>query len=128
MDQLTGENTIAKVAQAVINIRTSKLPDPKVIGNSGSFFKNPVIERSVYNDLVRMHPQMPYYDVDKDRVKVPAGWLIDQSGFKGKRYGDAGVHDRQALVLVNHGKATGMEILAVAKKYKKPFKHVLALL
>lgn len=122
MDQLPGENTIAKVAQAVINIRTSKLPDPKIIGNSGSFFKNPIIEKIVYDDLVRMHPQMPHYDVDDKHIKVPAGWLIDQSGFKGKRYGDAGVHDKQALVLVNHGKATGKEIFEVAKKIQESVK------
>ena len=119
MDQLPGENSISKVAQAVINIRTNKLPDPKVIGNSGSFFKNPIISRASYDDLVRMHPQMPFYEVSDDQVKVPAGWLIDKSGFKGKRYGDAGVHDRQALVLVNHGKATGKEILEVAKKIQE---------
>lgn len=116
IDALPGEDSISKVAQAVINIRTNKLPDPKIIGNSGSFFKNPVIERSYYEEMIRMHSQMPSYDVDEKHVKVPAGWLIDQSGFKGKRYGDAGVHDRQALVLVNHGKATGREILEVAKK------------
>ncbi|BAO54280.1 UDP-N-acetylmuramate dehydrogenase [Nonlabens marinus] len=119
MDQLPGENSISKVAQAVVNIRTNKLPDPKVIGNSGSFFKNPIISRTSYNDLIRMHPQMPCYEVDAESVKVPAGWLIDKSGFKGKRYGDAGVHDRQALVLVNHGKATGKEILEVAKKIQE---------
>jgi len=119
MNQLPESDSIATVAQAVINIRTNKLPDPKVIGNSGSFFKNPIILRSTYDDLVRMHPHMPSYEVDKTRVKVPAAWLIDQSGFKGKRYGDAGVHDKQALVLVNHGKATGREILEVAKKIQE---------
>jgi UDP-N-acetylmuramate dehydrogenase len=119
MDELPGENDIALVAQAVINIRTNKLPDPKVIGNSGSFFKNPIILRSEYDELVRMHPQMPSYDVDEKLVKVPAGWLIDKSGFKGKRYGDAGVHDKQALVLVNYGKASGLEILEVARKIQQ---------
>lgn len=119
MDELPGENDIALLAQAVINIRTNKLPDPKVIGNSGSFFKNPIILKSEYEELLRMHPQIPGYDVDDKQVKVPAGWLIDKSGFKGKRYGDAGVHDKQALVLVNYGKATGLEILEVARKIQQ---------
>nr|WP_300980332.1 UDP-N-acetylmuramate dehydrogenase [Nonlabens sp.] len=116
LNRLGGDPSIQKVSQAVIHIRSSKLPDPKILGNSGSFFKNPVIKRSVYEDLLRMHSAMPSYQVDEEHVKVPAGWLIDQSGFKGKRYGDAGVHDKQALVLVNHGKATGKEILEVAHK------------
>ncbi|AGC75708.1 UDP-N-acetylmuramate dehydrogenase [Nonlabens dokdonensis] len=111
--------SIQTVSKAVINIRSSKLPDPKIIGNSGSFFKNPIIKRSLYDDLVRMHPEMPAYDVDHDHVKVPAGWLIDQSGFKGKRYGDAGIHEKQALVLVNYGNATGQEILDVSHKIQK---------
>lgn len=119
MDNLSGEASIAKVAQAVINIRTSKLPDPKVIGNSGSFFKNPIISTARFEELLVSYPEMPSYGVDETQVKVPAGWLIDQSGFKGKRYGDAGIHERQALVLVNHGNATGEEILAVAKKIQK---------
>lgn len=119
LDRLQGDLSIQKVSQAVINIRSSKLPDPKVLGNSGSFFKNPVIKKSLYEDLIRMHADMPCYPIDKDYVKVPAGWLIDQSGFKGKRYGDAGIHDKQALVLVNYGNATGKEILDVAHKIQK---------
>ena len=111
--------SLQSIAQAVINIRTNKLPDPKIIGNSGSFFKNPIIPKEHYNDLIRMHPHIPSYVVDESRVKVPAGWLIDQSGFKGKRYGDAGIHDKQALVLVNHGKATGQQILKVARDIQK---------
>ncbi|MEO9953398.1 UDP-N-acetylmuramate dehydrogenase [Nonlabens sp.] len=122
LNSLQGDLSIQKVSQAVINIRSSKLPDPKVLGNSGSFFKNPVIEKTVYEDLIRMHPDMPSYPVDENHVKVPAGWLIDQSGFKGKRYGDAGVHERQALVLVNYGNATGKEILDVAHKIQE---HVM---
>jgi UDP-N-acetylmuramate dehydrogenase len=119
LKRLGGDPSIQKVSQAVTHIRSSKLPDPKILGNSGSFFKNPVIKRSVYEELIRMHPEMPSYQVDEEHVKVPAGWLIDQSGFKGKRYGDAGIHDKQALVLVNHGKATGKEILEVAHKVQK---------
>ncbi len=119
LERLNEEVNIQTVSKAVINIRSSKLPDPKIIGNSGSFFKNPIIKRDYYEDLKRMHPEMPSYDIDLDHVKVPAGWLIDKSGFKGKRYGDAGIHDKQALVLVNHGNATGREILEVAKKIQK---------
>jgi UDP-N-acetylmuramate dehydrogenase len=115
LDRLQGNFTIQKISQAVIHIRKSKLPDPKKIGNSGSFFKNPVIGTTQYEDLVKMHPNMPFYKVDEGHVKIPAGWLIDQSGFKGKRFGDAGVHDKQALVLVNYGNATGKEILEVAQ-------------
>jgi UDP-N-acetylmuramate dehydrogenase len=115
LQRLDNNHTIATVAHAVVNIRTSKLPDPKIIGNSGSFFKNPIIPTEQYEDLKRMHPSIPSYKVDESHVKVPAGWLIDQCGFKGKRYGDAGVHDRQALVLVNHGTATGKQIMEVAR-------------
>ncbi|WP_206482300.1 UDP-N-acetylmuramate dehydrogenase [Nonlabens ponticola] len=119
LDRLGGEPDIALVSQAVINIRTSKLPDPKIIGNSGSFFKNPIIKRDRYDELVRLHPHMPSYNVDDDHVKVPAGWLIDQCGFKGYRKGDAGVHDKQALVLVNHGKATGKEIISLSREIQE---------
>jgi len=114
---------ITTIAQAVINIRNHKLPDPKIVGNSGSFFKNPIIEKSYYEDLIRMHPEMPYYPVSQTQVKIPAGWLIDQCGFKGKRNGDAGVHDKQALVLVNHGSATGQEIITLAKEIQSVIKN-----
>lgn len=107
--------TIKDVSEAVITIRNSKLPNPKEIGNSGSFFKNPVISTTHFKSLLEKHPEIPNYPISKHEVKVPAGWLIEQSGFKGKRFGDAGVHDKQALVLVNHGNASGKEIYELAK-------------
>ena len=107
---------IRDIASAVIAIRSRKLPNPEEIGNSGSFFKNPVIEDNKYQELVARFPDLPSYRVDKGQYKIPAAWLIDQCGFKGKRFGDAGVHQNQALVLVNHGNASGNEILNLAKK------------
>ena len=117
--------TIKDISDAIIKIRTEKLPNPKEIGNSGSFFKNPVIEKELFDELLEKNPKMPFYAV-QDQYKIPAGWLIEQCGFKGKRVGDAGVHPKQALVLVNYGNATGKEILnlantirdSVKKKYK----------
>lgn len=103
------------VAEAVISIRQSKLPNPKELGNSGSFFKNPIVETSVYESLKKQHPEMPGYVVDENHVKIPAGWLIDHCGLKGYRKGDAGVHKNQALVLVNYGNATGADIWQLAK-------------
>lgn len=107
--------TIKDISNAVIAIRQSKLPDPKELGNSGSFFKNPIIAKSLYEKASQQFPEMPHYTVSETEVKVPAGWLIEQAGFKGKRFGDAGIHKNQALVLVNYGNATGAEILAVSK-------------
>lgn len=107
--------TLKNVSDAVIAIRESKLPNPKELGNSGSFFKNPIISKTNYEKIKQNHPEMPHYEISQTEVKVPAGWLIEQAGFKGKRFGDAGIHKNQALVLVNYGQATGQEILAVAK-------------
>ncbi len=111
--------SIKDVSNAVIAIRQSKLPDPKEIGNSGSFFKNPVISKAHFENLKVTYPKIPFYLLPDNLVKIPAGWLIEQCGFKGKRYGDAGVHKNQALVLVNYGNATGEEILDLAKKIQK---------
>ena len=106
---------LKEVSNAVIAIRQSKLPDPKELGNSGSFFKNPIIPKELYEKAHAQFPDMPHYVVSETEVKVPAGWLIEQAGFKGKRFGDAGIHKNQALVLVNYGNATGQEIFAVSK-------------
>ena len=111
--------TIKDVSDAVIAIRKSKLPDPKEIGNSGSFFKNPVISTSQFLELQEQHPAIPYYKISETETKVPAGWLVEQCGFKGKRFGDAGVHKKQALVLVNYGNASGKEIFELAKKIQQ---------
>lgn len=107
--------TIKDVSNAVINIRNSKLPNPKELGNSGSFFKNPILLKSDFEKIHAKFPEMKYYEISNTEVKVPAGWLIEQAGFKGKRFGDAGIHAKQALVLVNYGNATGQEILNVSK-------------
>lgn len=111
--------TIQDVSKAVISIRQSKLPDPKEIGNSGSFFKNPVVSRNVFEKVQIKFPEMPFYKVSEDEIKIPAGWLIETAGFKGKRFGDTGVHEKQALVLVNYGNATGKEIYNLAKTIQK---------
>ncbi|MGB5500159.1 MAG: UDP-N-acetylmuramate dehydrogenase [Maribacter sp.] len=108
--------TIKDISNAVVVIRQSKLPDPKELGNSGSFFKNPILSKPEFDLFITKHPNAKYYRVSDDEYKVPAGWLIEQCGFKGKRYGDAGVHKNQALVLVNYGNATGAEIIDLAQK------------
>ncbi len=111
--------TIKDVSNAVTAIRQSKLPDPKELGNSGSFFKNPIINIEEFEKAYLQHPQMPHYTLNDTQVKVPAGWLIEQAGFKGSRFSDAGVHAKQALVLVNYGNATGQEILELSKNIQK---------
>lgn len=108
-DEGIGNPTIQDVSAAVVRIRESKLPDPAQIGNSGSFFKNPVISKDDFEKVITQHPNIVNYPAENG-VKLAAGWLIEQAGWKGKRFGDAGVHDKQALVLVNHGNATGKEI------------------
>ena len=111
-----GGATLRNIREAICAIRASKLPDPKVLGNAGSFFKNPIVEREVAERLLALYPDMPHYGVanDPERVKLAAGWLIDRAGLKGYRMGNVGVHDRQALVLVNYGGATGGEVIALA--------------
>ena len=115
--------SIKDISDAVVTIRNSKLPDPKILGNSGSFFKNPVLNEPAFEAFIKDHPQAKYYKLDKNSYKIPAGWLIEQCGFKGERFGDAGVHKNQALVLVNHGNATGSELLDLAKTIIKSVKE-----
>ncbi|WP_299438169.1 UDP-N-acetylmuramate dehydrogenase [uncultured Aquimarina sp.] len=119
----TTHPTIKDVSESVIAIRKSKLPDPAEIGNSGSFFKNPVVTLQAFEQIQKSYTNIPYYKVDEKSIKVPAGWLIEQCGFKGKRWGDAGVHTKQALVLVNHDNATGQEILDLSKKIRETIKE-----
>jgi len=114
--------SIADVSNAVITIRKSKLPDPSEIGNSGSFFKNPVIHLDAFKEFRIRFPEAPYYEISPTEFKIPAGWLIEQAGFKGKRFGDAGVHTKQALVLVNYGEATGTQIWELALTIQKEVK------
>ncbi|TNJ44595.1 UDP-N-acetylmuramate dehydrogenase [Tamlana fucoidanivorans] len=115
---------IKDVSNAVISIRKSKLPDPKFIGNSGSFFKNPVIERTHFDKLANNFSDIPSYPVSDNLVKVPAGWLIEKAGFKGKQFNNYGVHKNQALVLVNYGGAQGSDILKLALLIQKTVKRL----
>lgn len=106
--------TLDAIREIIIRIRDSKLPDPAVLGNAGSFFMNPIVPKAKFEELYHKYPTMPHYVVGEDRIKIPAGWLIEQSGWKGKALGPAAVHDKQALVLVNKGGATGADIVALS--------------
>ena len=117
------EPTIKDISDVVISIRNSKLPNPKEIGNSGSFFKNPVISKEHFEVLHKKYPEIPSYVISDSEIKVPAGWLIEQCGFKGKRYGDTGTHIKQALVLVNYGNAKGIDVFKLAQKIQHTIKE-----
>jgi len=116
--------SIKDISDAVIAIRKSKLPDPKILGNSGSFFKNPIVDNDTFQEFRRNNPEAPFYEVSPIEYKIPAGWLIEKAGFKGKRFGDAGVHKDQALVLVNYGDATGTELWDLAMEIQKKVKQL----
>ncbi len=122
LEKRGGEVTLSAIREVVTAIRQSKLPDPKVEGNAGSFFMNPIIERTQYEALLQNFPTMPHYDVDESHVKVPAAWMIDQCGWKGRSLGRAGVHSKQALVLVNRGGATGAEIIMLSQAIQQSVK------
>jgi len=115
--------TLQDVYQAVIAIRQSKLPDPNEIGNAGSFFKNPMIDKAHFLVLQNEYTNMPFFTESENKIKIPAAWLIEQCGFKGQRFGDAGVHQHQALVLVNYGRAKGNELLALSERIQTAVKQ-----
>lgn len=118
-DKHIAEPTAQQLRDVIIEIRNAKLPDPKVEGNAGSFFMNPIVEKAKYDELAAQYPGMPHYTIDAEHEKIPAGWMIDQCGWKGKNLGRAGVHDKQALVLVNRGGATGEEIVKLCETIRK---------
>jgi UDP-N-acetylmuramate dehydrogenase len=114
-----GKINLRNIRQTVIRIRESKLPDPAVVGNAGSFFKNPIVETIFAEEMLDDHPAMPHYPATEGKIKLAAGWLIEQCGWKGFRRGDVGVHEKQALVLVNYGNATGREIYDLSEEIKQ---------
>ncbi len=123
LDQQNRIATIQSISDTVIAIRQSKLPDPNVVGNAGSFFKNPTIAQKTFEELKKSYPEIPGYPSENQEVKIPAGWLIEQCGWKGKTIGRVGVHPHQALVLVNYGKATGEEVWALAQDIIESVHH-----
>lgn len=111
-----------QLRQVIVDIRRSKLPDPDVEGNAGSFFVNPIVQRSLFEELLTHYPDMPHYPVDDEHVKIPAGWMIERCGWKGKSLGRAGVHSKQALVLVNRGGATGNDVVTLCRQIQHDVK------
>lgn len=118
-DMQIKELSIKAISDAVIKIRRNKLPDPKQIGNAGSFFKNPEIDPVLYQRLKAKFPDIPSFATHTNKIKIPAGWLIEQCGWKGKRFGDIGVYNNQALILVNYGQGTGQAIYELAEKIQR---------
>ena len=118
-----GKVTLQNIRNSVIAIRKSKLPEPEELGSAGSFFKNPVINETKFNNLQKAFPNIPFYKINQNSFKIPAGWLIDKLGWKGYREGSAGVHHKQALVLVNYGNASGEEIYNLSQKILRSVKE-----
>lgn len=119
-EKLNGKNiSIKSISDAIIHIRQEKLPDPKNIPNAGSFFKNPILSEALFLSLQKKYPDMPHFKEKNNYIKIPAAWLIEQCGFKGKRFGNVGVHEHQALVLVNYGGATGLEIKKLSESIQQ---------
>lgn len=122
------EPTIKTVSDAVMQIRRSKLPDPKQLGNAGSFFKNPIISTLEFEYLKQSYPKIPSFHAGDNEIKIPAGWLIEQCGWKGKRIGNIGVYEKQALILINYGQGTGPEIKALAEQIQKSVQEQFGIL
>lgn len=116
------QENIQAMREIIIDIRKNKLPDPNQIGNAGSFFKNPVVDQKNFAILEEEYPKMPFYKLSSDRIKIPAGWLIEKCGWKGRKIGDAGVYEKQSLIIVNHGQATGQEIYELSQKIQNDVK------
>ena len=112
------EKTIQNIAESIIKIRSSKLPDPKIIGNCGSFFKNPIILKSKLKDLKKTFKEVPFYPHTKDKIKIPAAWIIEKLGFKGYNENNVGVYKNHSLVLINHGNARGKDVKILAEKIR----------
>lgn len=119
--------TLETVRRVIVRIRESKLPDPKLLGNAGSFFMNPIVSRALFDELKQKFPLVPHYELADGRVKIPAGWLIEQCGWKGKSLGPAAVHDKQALVLVNLGGAKGSDIIALSDAVRASVKEMFGI-
>ena len=123
-----GETNLINTRKAIIKIRESKLPDPKLLGNAGSFFKNPILEKAVAQEIIKTYPDAPHYNIDSNLIKMPAGWLIEKCGWKGKQLNNVAVHEKQALVLINKtGLATGDEILELANKIETSIKETFGI-
>lgn len=122
--QKTGkEISLQTIRETIISIRNAKLPDPQILGNAGSFFMNPIVERKFMEEIKQNYPLMPFFEIDEQHVKIPAGWLIEQCGWKGRSLGKAAVHKNQALVLINTGGATGKEIVELSEAVRTAVKH-----